>query len=386
MVQGPSIVSGTPHIALIDLYADGHHRMYLELLTQHWLQNDYPGTLFVWVSERFSRVHADFWSALEATPVATHVLPDVPSDLEQGSGARHLLYCDRWHLHALQAAHAGGADHVVFMYMDHAQLASKRFKGSGTRISGILFKPPAETRPRGLKANLKHIRKQVVLNRMAAAPSIASVFVLDPTRPWEAPYVYLPDGITFPEPDISAGAIRAMTGMDDGRLFLMFGDLSQRKGIQHLANAWNGQGHLLLAGRVPDHEPESGLAVGRLASRDDVTYMDGYVSNERMAALFQACDVVLVPYDGHVGSSNVLIRAAMAGKPVIACADGLVGEWVRSFGLGTTVDPADTDALRAAIGAPEVPFNPEAAAEFSEGHSPERMGRVFFSTILKAHP
>ncbi|MEQ9104995.1 MAG: glycosyltransferase [Rhodothermales bacterium] len=370
------------HIALVELYAGGHHRMYLELLVQQWLSGAYPGKLSLWVSSVFAESHADFISALVDSPVEIHVLDEIPRDLESGSGAKHLLKCDRWHGHALKHACDGGAKHVVFMYLDHAQLAVARRSTMNVRVSGILFKPPERVHSWALPGVVRQVRKRFILNRLTRSPSLHTIFVLDPAIPVERPFVYMPDGITQPDPDLSPDEIRAQTGSGRARLFLMFGDLSLRKGIHRLADAWSGQGHLLLAGRVPENEPEAQAAVDRLANRQDVSYYSGYASNERMAAFFRASDVVLLPYDGHVGSSNVLIRAAHAGKPVIACSDGLVGRLVEQNELGRTVNPTDATAFGSALDRQEIAFNPSKMAQFSALHSPEAMGQIFFSTIL----
>ncbi len=54
--------------------------------------------------------------------------------------------------------------------------------------------------------------------------------------------------------------------------------------------------------------------------------------------LLKRCDVVLIPYQRHVGSSGLLIWAASAGKPVITQDFGLIGALTRAYKLGQTVD------------------------------------------------
>ncbi len=374
-----------PHIALVDLYAGGHHRMYVELLTAEWIRKHPPERLSVWVSGTFARQHADLLARLTAAGISCHTLRGTTEAREGVAGLRALLKNDRMHGHALREVAEAGPDHIVFLYMDHAQLAIGRFRKPSPRISGILFRPTFHMPSSGLKNALTNLRKRIVLNRMLQSPALHRVFCLDP---WAAAAlggpraVHLPDGITHPEPDMPPDALRKEWGAP---VFLMFGVLSERKGMLALAHAWRGQGHLVLAGRVPKDEPLAAQAATTLAARPDVTWMNEYVSEERMASLFRAADVVLVPYQYHVGSSNVLIRAAAAGKPVIGSQSGLVGRLIAEHHLGLAVDTTQSDALAHALAHASSPdalsFDPASAARFAAANTPEAMGTTLFNEL-----
>ena len=64
---------------------------------------------------------------------------------------------------------------------------------------------------------------------------------------------------------------------------------------------------------------------------------------------FAACDIVLLPYIGHFGSSGVMAQAAAAGKPMIASDENLVGARVRDYRLGWLFPTADVARLRLVI-------------------------------------
>ena len=62
--------------------------------------------------------------------------------------------------------------------------------------------------------------------------------------------------------------------------------------------------------------------------------MGRYITDQEEKLGFCACDAVLLPYIGHIGSSAILSRAAAAGKMVIASDEGLIAKRVRKHGLG----------------------------------------------------
>jgi glycosyltransferase involved in cell wall biosynthesis len=70
------------------------------------------------------------------------------------------------------------------------------------------------------------------------------------------------------------------------------------------------------------------------------------IDDAEVAAELASARCVLLPYVGHYGSSGVLAEAAAAGTPVLSTGDGLLGHLVREYGLGLTVDPTDSPALR----------------------------------------
>ena len=61
---------------------------------------------------------------------------------------------------------------------------------------------------------------------------------------------------------------------------------------------------------------------------------DRFVSDQRMMALFEQSDVVLMPYTRPEYSSGILALAAKARTPVIGPDTGLLGRLIRQNGLG----------------------------------------------------
>ncbi len=67
---------------------------------------------------------------------------------------------------------------------------------------------------------------------------------------------------------------------------------------------------------------------------------EGYVSGERMAALFQRASLVVLPYLS-ASTSGVLMTAYSFGKPVVATKVGCLPEYVEDNITGLLVDPAN---------------------------------------------
>jgi glycosyltransferase involved in cell wall biosynthesis len=63
-----------------------------------------------------------------------------------------------------------------------------------------------------------------------------------------------------------------------------------------------------------------------------------FVRDEDVSGYFELADIVLAPYQRHVGMSGILLLAAAAGKPVLSSNYGLMGELVRRYHLGLTVN------------------------------------------------
>ena len=78
---------------------------------------------------------------------------------------------------------------------------------------------------------------------------------------------------------------------------------------------------------------------------------DRRLDSDELAALVRQSDVVLAPYQRFVGSSGVLLWAALNGRPVLAQNYGLVGRLTREHQLGLSVDACAPAEIAREIGA-----------------------------------
>ena len=177
----------------------------------------------------------------------------------------------------------------------------------------------------------------------------------------------------------------------DRTSFLLFGELTERKGVLPFLEALKllprqiaRQVAVTLAGRV---DPGIALQVQeriRELERGQpdlwLNLVDRWLADGEVAALVGGSDVVMAPYQRFVGSSGVLIWAARCGRPVICQDYGLLGRLTESCGLGVTVDSRDPHALASAISAAaecDTPsLGPQAERDrFLESRTPEAFAR-----------
>lgn len=239
-------------------------------------------------------------------------------------------------------------DHALLFELTRLEL-SFALRGAPCPVSAILFVQYPEL-PRGLKFFIKELKTELLLRH---AP-IKNLFLLNGeeschylTNRFGSRTRFIP--IPDPVPAIAAEAgysLRREYCIESGQtVFLFFGAISPRKGSDVLIEAL----HLLppeAAAKsvfIFSGEPERRYrntfdeACRRLrTARPDIKLNIEYhfVSDERMMALFEQSDVVLMPYTRSEYSSGILALAAKACTPVIGPDSGLLGRLIRQNGLG----------------------------------------------------
>jgi glycosyltransferase involved in cell wall biosynthesis len=192
-------------------------------------------------------------------------------------------------------------------------------------------------------------------------------------------------------------ALRHELGLDPARqLFLIFGDLTARKGIYELLAALEllppedaAQLALLLVGRTPGHllaRLEAALESARLRTRAQIVMRQGFVPEENVLTYFVLADVILAVYPQHVASSGVLVNAAVVQRPVLSTDFGLMAHMTRRYGLGLTVDATSPQAIAAGLARfllqPHADlFQPEKAQGLAAASTPNAYAAALFSEL-----
>lgn len=212
-------------------------------------------------------------------------------------------------------------------------------------------KAPARPLVNAVKSGL--FRQAVQVRGMRALLSI------DPTLPeWSARWLgkraaevaYLAD----PFPDARAddpAQSRARLGLGTGRLLLVYGSITERKGIRELIAALEHMPDaptLVVAGEQ-DADTREFLLAHRARLNPSPVMFDMFVTNEMEHDLFSACDVVWLGYKGHYGMSGVLVQAYRFGRPVVATAEGLIGWFCHGGQLGPLLDDLAPQTIGSAI-------------------------------------
>ncbi len=416
----PAMGRPLPHLLLFEPDVGGHHADYLDHLLKHWLEltrqspaGHPPVRLSVVTAPGFADQHGDLVRRFSVPTLAWVMLePQEMDEMRQAAGLVHASLA-RWRLATRYAARLA-ADHCLLMYVDHHQLPLALQFRAPCPVSGIYFRPTfhyrrLSRRPLARQEQLRAWRQWLLIRAALANPSLAYLFCLDPYAAEHLDLhgrrvVHVPDPVRVPSvDDAQVEALKRCLGLESGRqVFLLFGDFRgmdnwRRKGVEPLLTALGllspevaRRTAVLLAGRQePSDEARLTQAVQALCQQLplQVVNQPGYLPEEQVQALFHLANVVLIPYQRHVGMSGQLVRAAAAGRPVLASNYGLVGALVREYGLGLAVECGEPAALAAALarfvveGAPS-DFEPQAARAWGLAHHGEAFAHRIFSRIL----
>ena len=259
---------------------------------------------------------------------------------------------------------------VVVPYVDYF-LYALPFLGSPfgeTPWIGITMRATFHHRKVGVKApdhRIANAVKSLLFRQAIHSHSIRALLSIDPTLPeWSARALgqraaavrYLAD----PFPDARAEdpeRARERLGLSPGRHLLVYGSITERKGIRELVaaleqmsdEARGGPPPTLVVAGEQDAATREFLRVHAERLKPAPVLLDLFVTNEMELDLFSACDAVWLGYKGHYGMSGVLVQAYRFKKPVIATADGLIGWFCRSGELGPVIDDLSPQAITRAI-------------------------------------
>ncbi len=395
-----------PHIMLFDLYAGGHHGQYVRQLVEHWGTHRFRGRLTVTAPAAFFDRHGDVVDAAHAVQGVelVHISETVDTQGHLSSALAHGRLLKRY-VETIKPSHA------VCMYFDQVQLAlalGLRFSYP-VQLSGIYFRPTFHYEPSGphkLRDRVVQLRKRLLLHSALRNPHFRALFCLDPfvvphVDKGLAQVVALPDGAPVHPPLHDAESQRAQWGVAQGRrIALFFGSIAARKGIYQtlealplLSAAHQKQLSLVIAGRALTHDAvrvRDRIAQCRADTQVQIIHDERFADEEDLAGFFHAANLVLLPYQRHVGSSGVLIRAAQAGVPVLGPNYGLVGRYVQTHQLGITVDSVRPSAVAAGLSqwlrGSSMPFNKASALAFGRRNTAKQFCKTIMGALLPDIP
>ena len=323
----------------------------------------------------------------------------------------------RW-LMALKYCKRCNANHIHYLHIDHMQfpLALRLPVPKRITISGILFRPSIHYSQfwnisLSLREKISSSRKKILYRFMLTHPGLKMIFSLDKyfasyakkTLPNGHKIRYLPDPSMFPADGKQCVLPRGLANLiPPGRkIFLLFGALDKRKGIFEVIQALSmldtrtaKKTALIFAGKLRDEVKEDFIAELQkyLESHPASVWIhleDRFLSEDELVHLMRQCDVALIPYQRHIGSSGLLIWAASVKKPVITQNFGLMGVLTREYKLGQAIDTTKPSEIAKAIkifvdqGKQERIADSEKMATFVNRRSPEEFSRIFFEEIIQ---
>jgi glycosyltransferase involved in cell wall biosynthesis len=257
---------------------------------------------------------------------------------------------------------------------------------------------------------MQNWREAFVLNRVLQHPQLKTLFCLDPFAVKQfdrfqssVNAVYLPDPVELAPVDQPAiEKLSVQLAIEPGRkVFLLFGALDGRKGIYQLLDALaqlpphlNQRICLLLVGATNAVEKSQiQQKISHLCEAQPIQLIERYefISETTVSAYFQLSDIVLAPYQRHVGMSGILLLAAAAGKPVVSSNYGLMGELVRQYQLGLAIDSTSPNEIANALKRCLEVDSPQLGdrggmQQFVECNSVQKYTKIIFGSLLHSLP
>lgn len=393
-------------VMAFDLQSGGHHSSYIRNFAEQWSLHSLPADIDFVVTPQFFKLHGDVVetvSKLDIKSIRIHVISDEEDKRLQSS----LFLTERygWKLFCSYARKLN-VDRALLMYSDRYQLPIILEQRSPCPFSCIYFRPTfhytklANYQPT-LWQRLTAFRKQVLLRSMLKIRQLEVLFCLDPIAVdyiaqnfnTHAQISLMPDSFaSYLTPPGRIAELRAELGIERGRyVLLLLGSLDHRKGPQQLLAAaedispdLQSKLCLLLVGNLQKSIAKDVLTrIKRLNSSSNIQVIlqDKFISDTIVQQYYEIADVALTTYQNHFGMSSVLIRAGIAGIPVLSSDYALIGELVRKYHLGMVCDTTSpkyfTCALEQVLTTePKNLFNADEAYAFASQHSPESLAKT----------
>ncbi len=296
-----------------------------------------------------------------------------------------------------------GADHLLFLDIDPF-IYELVWRSLPIAISGLWFRPnfhysEAGYLHEGMRQRATALVKSVVARTLCGRKAMRRIFVVDPcaaeyaARHFDSDKMrFLPDPMAYP----TKACPRAASVPRDRCVFGVVGAISRRKGIlsilgalRLLTPAIQRRVELRIVGCAL--ESERAELVGAIDRARDATltrlsWVNGFVSDEAIDLAIVQSDVLLLLYQRFIGSSGLLIRAALHGRPVVATRYGLIGAAVNRHCLGWTIDPYDQERIAQSIAQAlggDLNYGAPAAQRFAAMHSPEHYVRGLYELIVE---
>ena len=374
-IQSP--VTGD-RLMLFELSWQGHHAVYIRHLVRHWCERALAGYFYIVVAPEFIHKHTDIVAIAQQCPNDNLSIIALTNAEFASLSTRRKTFIDRqrraWQEWALVCAYAKElqVDRCFLDSFDFFQWAFLFSQQPPCPISGIYFKPTFHyptfyNHQTTFKGFLQRWREILSLAAIFRRHDLQQLMCLDPFAV-EALNRSFAKGkaIALADPVLTYPHHRAPTGLkerldidSDRRIFLLFGELAPRKGLSQLLKAIDLLPNrvcqklcLIVVGRC-NAQRQAGFQqhIHHLRQKYPVQIIEHYafVSEQEVQAYFQLADVVLAPYQKHVGMSGILLQAAAAQKPVLSSNYGLMGELVSRYQLGLAVDSTQPAEIARAL-------------------------------------
>lgn len=400
-------------VMVFDPYFGGHHLLHLQSILRYWEKYG-RGILYVVISKQLLEqllVNTDQMLVDEGGD-GIQFIPISANDqrMIEIPGLQIIRDVVQWYV-LRKYANFVGATHCFVSVLDRVifPMALGMNSTHSFALSGILFRPTINYRnltfveSSSICKKIRYLQKKIILTRSFRHPNLKVIFSLDPYAVNMLQELAKDKrALRLPEPLLVKGSpqrrplIWQDLKIEKGRkVFLIFGALSERKGIYTILEAIEylpidvaQKTCFLFVGKVDDSESRFSQLVSSLQeiSLAQIVLYDKYVSDEEVWEIFKRSDVIMALYRNvHVGSSGILVWASATEKFVLATQFGTVGELVRDIGLGLTADPNNPEnvALKICelVEQNDLRINSEKVIAFAKYNTSENFAKVIIDHL-----
>ncbi|NES18729.1 MAG: glycosyltransferase [Symploca sp. SIO3E6] len=352
-------------LLIFDLFVTGHHAEYILHLVRYWHKQKLSGTLDILVAPQFLHLHPDVVStALDNDQSKIKFFTISPEEeaklkAEESSLHRVVRSFQEWNLIHKYVKQLKPTQ-CLLMYFDSLLLSLAATGRLPCPLSGIYFRPIFHYSNFSGCTLSRHervlqLRDKLTLPRLMRHPRFQTLFCLDPLAvehinqlKTHGKAIPLPDPVQiYSDSDSQVEKLKETLGIQPSRItFLMFGVPQKRKGIYQLleaiallpSNLCQKLCLLFVGQRYSDPLIQTRKAELTEALPIQVISQEEFIPEQEIQNYFQVADVILAPYQRHIGMSGILVRAAAAQRPVLSSNYGIMGEIVKRYHLGITVD------------------------------------------------
>lgn len=412
-------------LALFEFGSWGHIPNYLRLIFEYWNRHEELGILHAVLGGELVNNHPAIFESLNIGANERIRISQITSEEEKVVRRFNVMerdpnlatsemsnkYLFMW---SLIQSHLAKIEphHALFLTLDEFMLPLCAGLRSATDFSGIFFRPFFQYQDAWAEAtpSVGHLRAlpgRLLLNRFLRHPQLRYTFCIDATVAKSigdkvtCQLVYLPDPVRIPAKDVTPEEIRELRRQlgipGDKRVFLFFGDITERKGLWNLFDAIPKLSDrdcarmcVAIVGKAgAGTETRLSREIQELSARSPISFIrrPEFVSEDELNRWIAAADVILAPYNKHVGMSGVLLLAAAHARPVISQEYGLMGDLTRVHGLGQTCNPADPTSLAEILkkfldNVPGSHWDKQRSTQFAQSYSHEKFAETLFVTLF----
>ena len=349
------------HVLIVEAALSGHHSGYLGRIAAAYMEAGHTVTVTVLRRDAshpaIDRLKTQFGDAFNVLPI-DDTKYDAALHSRLGEAGRELALRRLFGQAYRTVQQVKPVDYVFLPYLDYC-LYALGLLGSPfgpTQWGGICMRPSFHYRYFGVIAptpKLANIKRALFL-RLLQSKTLKSVYTIDELL---HRYVterhsqrahrlqYVPDPAELKGSHTYESARQALGIPDGAVVVLVYGAIDERKGLDVLVEAMSHPFapktlHLLVAGRqsAAIQPLMQSTQVSALTQEGRCHVINDFVEDAVEQMVFAASDIVWLGYKKHFVMSGVLVLSAMAGKPVIANKEGLIGWYVKRNNLGVCVE------------------------------------------------